>query len=100
MGGWRDLTSRDGANPERPQVRSPSSAPAPHVPARTQLSVPGDPRRSPAAGRQEQKAGSLLVRVAQEPTMGIGPVVARDLLHPATLGPASLPCLTNPGNYT
>jgi len=56
--------------------------------------------RTAAAGRQEEEVRALLVGVTKETTVRIGPIVGRELIHPATLGQAAIPCLTNPGNYT
>ena len=56
--------------------------------------------RTTAAGREEEEAGAFLVRVPEQSAVGLGAVLARDLVHPRTLGRAGHPCLINPGNYT
>lgn len=56
-------------------------------------------RRGPtAASGQKKEARAFLVGVTEETTMWISPVVGLQLVHERTLGRASLPCLTNPGN--
>ena len=57
-------------------------------------------RRPATAGRQEEEARAFLVGVAEEPAVRVSAVLDRELVHPATLGRAVEPCLTNPGNYT
>ena len=62
--------------------------------------APGMPWRPPATGRQKQEARSFLIRVAKQTTMWLASVPDRRVIHAPTLGRASRPCLTNPGNYT
>ena len=56
--------------------------------------------RSSAARREEEEAGSLLVRVPTESAMGIGRRALVRAVHPATLASSPGGCLTNPGNYS
>jgi hypothetical protein len=56
-------------------------------------------RRPPTAGGQEQEPRTLLVRVAEQSTLGVRPLLRLDVVHPATLERSIGLCLTNPGNY-
>ena len=58
------------------------------------------PGRPTAAGRQEQEARSLLVRMSKETTMWFGAIPDREFIHAPTLERVVPRCLTIPGNYT
>jgi hypothetical protein len=53
-----------------------------------------------ATRRKEEEARTLLVRATEMTMMRVAPVLGVELVHTATLGRATEPCLNIPGNYT
>ncbi len=56
--------------------------------------------RTSATRREKEKARSLLIRVTEQTTMRITPVLGVEIVHARTLGRTHRPCLNIPGNYT